>query len=385
MLIFQRSSLALLNGSFCIGPFNRHVQKRWKKPIDSARTRLENRTRDHALDNLSKQIKKLKVVLRMHQLMLQRRASHTPVQLLSRWRNVIGLNAEIGSFIQKHPHIFEVYSHPVKRNLCCRISRHMLGLIADEALVVRESEMVIVQRLKKLLMMSSSGSLHAHALWLVRSEFGLPDDFRESIVSKHPENFRLVHPDTIELVDGDDILPVAEIEKWRESEYTDKWLSEFETKFAFPIQFPTGFKIEKDYREYLRNWQTLPYPKPYDKQEVISIRSRGGVERFEKRAVGILHEFLCLSVEKMVDVERLSHFRRDFSMTVNVRELLLKHPGIFYISTKGSSPSVFLREKYTKGLLEPSPLYTVRRKMLELVMLKCRLPDEMQSSEETNL
>lgn len=142
----------------------------------------------------------------------------------------------------------------------------MLGLIADEALVVRESEMVIVQRLKKLLMMSSSGSLHAHALWLVRSEFGLPDDFRESIVSKHPENFRLVHPDTIELVDGDDILPVAEIEKWRESEYTDKWLSEFETKFAFPIQFPTGFKIEKDYREYLRNWQTLPYP---DRKSVV--------------------------------------------------------------------------------------------------------------------
>ncbi|KAK8955090.1 hypothetical protein KSP39_PZI002769 [Platanthera zijinensis] len=385
MLIFQRSCLALLNRSVSFGPFNRHVQKRWKKPIDSARTRLENRTRDHALDNLSKETKKLKVVLCMHQLMLQRRASHTSVQLLSRWRNAVGLNAEIGSFIQKHPHIFEVYTHPVKRNLCCRISRHMLDLIADEALIVKESEMVAVQRLRKLLMMSSSGKLHAHAVWLVRAEFGLPDDFRELIISQHPEHFRLVHPDTIELVDGDDILPVAEIEKWRESEYTDKWLSELETKFAFPIQFPTGFKIEKDYREYLRNWQMLPYPKPYDKQEVISIRSRGGVERFEKRAVGILHEFLSLTVEKMVDVERLSHFRRDFSMTVNLRELLLKHPGIFYISTKGRSPAVFLREKYVKGLLEPNPLYTVRRKMLELVMLKCGRTNEMQSVKETSL
>jgi hypothetical protein len=60
-------------------------------------------------------------------------------------------------------------------------------------------------------------------------------------------------------------------------------------------------------------------------------------------------------------------------MEVNMRELLLKHPGIFYISTKGSTQTVLLRESYIKGcLVEPNPVYSVRRKMLDLILSGCR-------------
>jgi hypothetical protein len=60
-------------------------------------------------------------------------------------------------------------------------------------------------------------------------------------------------------------------------------------------------------------------------------------------------------------------------MDVNVRELLLRHPGIFYISTKGSTQTVFLREAYDKGcLIEPNSIYIVRREMLDLVLQGCR-------------
>lgn len=386
MLVLLRLPLAFLNETLCFRQSNCYVQKRWKKPVDSAQTRLENRTRDLQLDKLLRQIKKLKSILRLHELMSQRRPSHTSVQLVSRWRNVVGLNVGVGSLIRKHPHIFEVYTHPVKMNLCCRISRVMLDLIAEESMVIRESEMTTVQRLTKLLMMSKNCRLNAHALWLVREEFGLSENFRASIISKHHETFRLVHPDTVELVYKDDNLATAEIEKWRENEYKEKWLSEYETRYAFPIQFPTGFEIEKGYREKLRTWQRLPYVKPYDQSEADRTRTCGGIERFEKHAVGILHEFLSLTVEKMVEIERLSHFRRDFNITVNLRELLLKHSGIFYISTKGSSQTVFLRGKYLKGcLMEPNPIYSVRRKMLDLVLLQCRSTNREQSLKELNL
>ena len=97
------------------------------------------------------------------------------------------------------------------------------------------------------------------------------------------------------------------------------------------------------------------------------------VHRIEKRIVGILHELLSLTVEKMIPLERLSHFRRVFAMEVNLRELLLKYPGIFYISTKGSAQTVILRESYSKGcLVEPNPVYDVRRKMLDLILSGCR-------------
>jgi len=80
------------------------------------------------------------------------------------------------------------------------------------------------------------------------------------------------------------------------------------------------------------------------------VRTCGGIERYEKRVLAVLHELLSLTVEKMVEVDQLAHFRRDLGIEVNVRELLLRHPGIFYISTKGKTLTVFLREAYRKGV-----------------------------------
>ncbi|KAK9119559.1 hypothetical protein Scep_017652 [Stephania cephalantha] len=371
LAIMRRISSSLSRETiFLFGPFNFNTQKRWKKPLVSAQTRLEDRTRDLKLDKLMNQRKRFKVVLKLQELMAKRRGPFVSVQIMSRWKNIVGLNVGVGDFLQKHPHVFELFVHPVKKNLCCKLTTNMVGLIEEEAERVKECELLAVERLKKLLMISTTGILHIHALRLIRSDLGLPEDFRDSILLKYQDDFKLVDLETVALVSGDESLAVAEIEKWRKKEYVEKWLSEFETKYAFSINFPTGFKIEKGAREKLKNWQRLSYLKPYEKKENICVRTCGSIERFEKRAVGILHELLSLTVEKMIDVERLSHFRRDFSMEVNVRELLLKHPGIFYISTKGGTETVFLREAYSQGqLIEPNPIYTVRRKIIDLLLL----------------
>lgn len=279
--------------------------------------------------------------------------------------------------------MFEVFKHPVRRNLCCRIAKKLNDLISEEENIIKDCELESVRRVKKLLLMSRSGILHVHALGLIRRELGLPEDFRDSILRKYKDHFRLVDLETVELVNRAEDLGLAEIEKWREKEYKEKWLSEFEIKFAFPINFPTGFKIEGGLREKMKNWQRLPYLKPYETKEAVTVRSCGGVERYEKQAIAIIHELLSLTVEKMVEVERLAHFRKDFGMLVNVRELLLKHPGIFYISTKGGAHTLFLREAYVKGcLISPNSISIVRRKMLDLVLLGSRNTRELQPQEE---
>ncbi|KAF2311956.1 hypothetical protein GH714_027602 [Hevea brasiliensis] len=313
----------------------------------------------------------------------RKRGPYVSVQLMSRWKNIIGLNLSVGAFVQKYPHVFEVFMHHVRRNLCCRITKKMSDLIGEEENIIKECELESVRRIKKLLLISRSGILHVHALRLIRRELGLPEDFRDSILGKYKDHFRLVDLEVVELVDQAEDLGLAEIEKWREKEYREKWLSEFEIKFAFLINYPTGFKIEGGMKEKMKNWQRLPYLKPYETKDVFKVRTRGGVERYEKQAVAIIHEFLSLTVEKMVEVERLAHFRKDFGMEVNVRELLLKHPGIFYISTKGSAHTVFLREAYVKGcLISPNSISIVRRKMLDLVLLGSRNTRELQPQEE---
>ncbi|KAL0453288.1 UNVERIFIED_CONTAM: protein ROOT PRIMORDIUM defective [Sesamum latifolium] len=248
-------------------------------------------------------------------------------------------------------------------------------------------EDVNVVKIRRILSMSVNGKVHLHAIRLMRRELGLPEDFRESIIRKHNEIFRMIDLEIVELVDWNETERAfscsAEVEKWREKEFREKWLSEFETKYAFPINFPTGFKIVPGFRERLRNWQRLSYVKPYERVEKVRVRTCGGVERYEKRAVGIIHELLCLTVEKMVEVERLAHFRKDLGIEVNLRELLLKHPGIFYIATRGNTLMVFLREAYIGGcLVEPNTVCDVRRKMLELVLLGCRNTRELREQEE---
>lgn len=366
-------------------PLYFYNQRRWLKPVDSAQTRLENRTRDHRLDKLIVHIRKVNIILEISKLMsCKKRGPFVSLQLMSRWKNLVGLNVNVGAFIGTYPHAFEIFTHPFRKNLCCKITEKFKELIDEEENVIRECEIDAVRRVKKLLLMSRNGVLRVHALRLIRKELGLPEDFRDSILAKYTSDFRLVDLESLELVDGDgddESLCVAKVEEWREVEYREKCLSEFETNYAFPINLPTGFKIEKGFREELRNWQRIPYVKPYKRKEI----SRG-LERFEKRVVAVIHELLSLTVEKMVEVERLAHFRKDLGIEVNVREVILKHPGIFYVSTKGSTQTLFLREAYSKGcLIEPNPIYNVRRKMLDLVLLKTRHSRKLlQTEDETH-
>lgn len=65
--------------------------------------------------------------------------------------------------------------------------------------------------------------------------------------------------------------------------------------------------------------------KPYERIEVVKVLTFGGAERFEKQEIGVIHELLSLTVEKMVQVNKLAHFRNFFAMEVNVLELLLAY------------------------------------------------------------
>lgn len=146
-------------------------------------------------------------------------------------------------------------------------------------------------------------------------------------------------------------------------------LEEGEIRFGFKLGFPPGMKLRKDFRARVKEWQRLPYAGPYEEMGEVR-RSKAGMKASEKRAVGIVHEFLSLTVEKMVEVEKISHFRKWFGIELNMRDLFLDHPGIFYLSTKGKRHTIFLREAYERGrLIEPNPIYDARRKLLELVIL----------------
>lgn len=225
--------------------------------------------------------------------------------------------------------------------------------------------------------MSTTKSLPLRAVFKVWRELGLPDDFEESVISQNPHLFRLCdayEPNTHVLKLVGDIPSnhfTAAVENWRVTECCreDCDVDRTELRFSFKHAYPPGMRLRKNFKAKVKEWQSLPYIGPYEELGEKK-RTKAGLMRLEKRAVAIVHEFLSLTVEKMVEVEKISHFRKWFGIDLNIRDLFLDHPGIFYLSTKGKRHTVFLREAYERGsLIDPNPVYDVRRKLLDLVIL----------------
>lgn len=230
-------------------------------------------------------------------------------------------------------------------------------------------------------MMSNTGRLRLEHVRIARKQFGLPDDFEDSVILNHPQYFRLFDATEtrnkyIEIVERDESLAVCAIEKAREREYRDKGIDAEDIRFSFIVNFPPGFKIGKYYRIAVWKWQRVPYWSPYEDVSGYDLRSIEAQKRMEKRAVATIHELLSLTVEKKITLERIAHFRLAMNLPKKLKEFLLQHQGIFYISTRGNHGklhTVFLREAYKRGeLIEPNDLYLARRKLADLVLLSPR-------------
>ncbi|PIN18864.1 hypothetical protein CDL12_08450 [Handroanthus impetiginosus] len=236
-----------LHSPFSGGPFTAAIQTRLKKPANTAQTRLETRTLDPKLDLLAFRHRRLALILSLYNVVsTKKRGPFISLQLLSRWAPHAGLTSlPAGEFLRKYPHVFEVFTHPVRRNVCCKFTSKFVELLMLEEETVSNMEDANVVKIRKILSMSVNGRVHLQAIRLMRRELGMPENFRDSIIRKHSEIFRMIDLEIVELVDWNHDSEgtstySTEVEKWREKEYKEKWLSEFETKYAFPINFPTG-------------------------------------------------------------------------------------------------------------------------------------------------
>ncbi|KAL6004513.1 Protein ROOT PRIMORDIUM DEFTIVE 1 [Asimina triloba] len=336
------------------------------------------RVRDHGFDGYMEIYKKITKTLKFQTLILSQPDRTLCVARLDSLARRLGLKQyEAGHFILKHPHVFQIYEHPVQRILWCRLAPAALRQIdaEDDALQAQLPDAIL--RLRKLLMLSNTGRLRLEHIRIARLDIGLPEDFEFSVILKHSEYFRLFDDKDprckfVEIIDREPQLAVCAIEREREREYRRRGADAENIRFSFIINFPPGFKIGKYYRIAVWKWQRLPYWSPYEDVSGYDLRSIEAKKRMEKRAVATIHEILSLTVEKKMTLERIAHFRMAMDLPKKLKEFLLQHQGIFYISTRGNHGklhTVFLREAYRKGeLVEPNELYLARRRLAELIL-----------------
>ncbi|XP_047172504.1 protein ROOT PRIMORDIUM DEFECTIVE 1-like [Vigna umbellata] len=339
---------------------------------------VASRFRDPTFEKLMDNYKNLVKVIFIQDLILANpKNPSVSIDFLSKLSQKLHLNRGATAFLCKFPHIFHIYYDHSKLKPFCRLTDAALGVTRQEAVAINASLPVVVERLVRILSMSASRMVPLRAVFKVWKELGLPDDFEDSVISANSGVFQLCdgheqNTHLLKLVDGVSSNGIrAAVEDWRVVECCkeDCSVDRMEMQFSFKHGYPPGMRLSKNFKAKVKEWQRLPYVGPYEMPGEKK-KSKAGMMAMEKRAVSIVHEFLSLTVEKMVEVEKISQFRKWFGIDLNIRDLFLDHPGIFYLSTKGKKHTVFLREAYERGcLIEPNPVYDARRRLLDLVAL----------------
>ncbi|XP_062093635.1 protein ROOT PRIMORDIUM DEFECTIVE 1 [Humulus lupulus] len=342
---------------------------------------VSSRARDPTFEKFMDNYKNLLKVVSIQDLILAN--PQNPVvslEFLCKLSQKLHLNRGSASFLRKYPHIFRIFYDPTKSQPLCALTNAALRIAHQESQAIAVSLPLVVNRLLRLLSMSTSKTVPLRAIFKVWRELGLPDDFEDSVLSQNPHLFKLLdgsEPGTHTLRMVDDVRNqtysfTSAVENWRVEECCKEncGVERTEIQFSFRHGYPPGMRLSKNFKAKVKLWQSLPYVGPYEAMLPGTMRSKAAAMALEKRAVAIVHEFLSLTVEKMVEVEKISHFRKWFGIDLNIRDLFLDHPGIFYLSTKGKRHTVFLREAYDRGcLIHPNPVYHARRKLLDLVLL----------------
>ncbi|WKA09586.1 hypothetical protein VitviT2T_027216 [Vitis vinifera] len=262
--------------------------------------------------------------------------------------------------IQRHPLIFETYRH-TDGKMWFGFTDFMEDLLEEEKSIMESMETERVTTVRKLLMMSAKKRIPLSKIYHCRALFGIPEDFRDR-VSKYPNYFKIVVEDdgkrVLELVNWDPLLAVSALER-------DFMIDEDRVKkaFKFPVKHGKDLDLDEGDVRKLNLLNTLPLVSPYSDGSGLNIWTLEA----EKYRVGVLHEYLSMTLEKRASIHHIVEFKEEFSLTKHTYQMLLKQPRTFYLAGTEMNWVVFLRDAYDENgvLMNKDPQVVFNEKLFE--------------------
>ncbi|KAK4365155.1 hypothetical protein RND71_016513 [Anisodus tanguticus] len=271
--------------------------------------------------------------------------------------------------LQRHPKIFEIYRHSDGK-MWIGFTDFMEQLLDQESCIMDEMESDRVNVVRKLLMMSKDKRIPLSKIYHNRLLFGIPEDFRDRL-RKYEDFFKVVVEEdgkrVVELVNWDPTLAVSALEK----EYM---VDEDKVKkaFKFPIKHGKALDLDERDERKLNLLYTLPLVSPYSDGSKLNLWT---VEA-EKFRVGLIHEFLSLTLEKRAYIHNIVEFKEEFCLTKHTYQMLLKQPRTFYLAGTEMNWSVFLKDAYVENgvLLNKDPQVLFNEKLYRYADMKVLEP-----------
>ncbi|KAG0455088.1 hypothetical protein HPP92_024380 [Vanilla planifolia] len=248
-----------------------------------------------------------------------------------------------------------------------------------ELRLLHATEPDLVNRLRRLLMLTADRSLPLHTIDQLSWDMGLPPDYHKNLIPRYPQFFAAYKPDNdertwLKLSSWDARLAVSELQISSGASVDDNCL-------AFPVSFTRGFGLRRKCINWLKEWQTLPYTSPYADPSGIDPRT----DVSEKRIVRVFHELLHLCLGKKTERANVSNLRKPLRLPQKFTKVFERHPGIFYLSRKLCVQTVVLREAYGGGreLLRKHPIVTIRESYASLMRegMPQRRPSQVSSDD----
>ncbi|GFZ03679.1 ubiquitin carboxyl-terminal hydrolase family protein [Actinidia rufa] len=284
-------------------------------------------------------------------------------------QKLLGLTIPTVRFIRRYPTLFEEFPHPsfTQVSQLALFSPHKICFDASQSRT--EYLQHPRRRFNRTAFSGSYDDEKQNVTSSIDSSFemglGLPDDFDRNLVRKYPDHFQFVKASngllSLKLGQWREELAVSELQKSNERSFSGEYrqFKRGQTVLAFPMNFPRGYGAQKKVKEWMEEFQKLPYISPYEDSSRIDPNS----ELMEKRVVGVLHEFLSLTLHKKTKRNYLRSLREELNLPHKFTRMFTRYPGIFYLSLKCKTTTVTLKEGYRRGrLVDPHPLVRLREK-----------------------
>ncbi|CAI8611959.1 unnamed protein product [Vicia faba] len=248
------------------------------------------------------------------------------------------------ALIEKHPTIFRVTGSPPFVHFTDKAHR-----VAQQEARARDfMEPLLVNNLRKMLMLCVDNRIPLETVEFVGPEMGLPWDFKGCLIDKYPQFF------SVRAFNGRDFL------------YLEDWDSTLavtarEARLA-QEGIVVNMKPNMDKKKFER-WQKLEFPSPY----LNARRFDTADPKTRKRALGVIHELLSLTMERRMTSAQLDAFHAECFLPSQLLLCLIKHHGIFYLTNKGVRSTVFLKDGYVgSNLIDKCPLLQFNDKFVAL-------------------
>ncbi|EOA25772.1 hypothetical protein CARUB_v10019134mg [Capsella rubella] len=352
--------------------FQQHQQ--WRGMGGMAKVRLKwvkNKNLDHVIDTETD----LKAACILKDAIKRSPTGFLTAKSVADWQKLLGLTVPVLRFLRRYPTLFHEFPHARYASLpCFKLTDTALMLDSQEEIIHQSHEADTVERLCRVLMMMRTKTVSLRSLHSLKFDLGLPDNYEKTLVMKYPDHFCFVKASNgnpcLKLVKWHDEFAFSALQKRNESNVVtgdDSSYRDFkrgQSTLTFPMSFPRGYGAQKKVKAWMDEFQKLPYISPYDDSSNIDPES----DLMEKRAVGVLHELLSLTIHKKTKRNYLRSMRAELNIPHKFTRLFTRYPGIFYLSLKCKTTTVILKEGYRRGkLVNPHPLTRLRDKFYHVM------------------